>query len=320
MYVSQPSGRVDGDERAFTLVELLLVIVVLGVLAAIVIFSLSGTSSQAAVAACRTDAKSVAVAVNAYRTQHDALPSALTDLSTGSSPYLQSLPSSPYYAISLSGGSVYVTAPPTAGTQRLWTDPHACDGAASASAATSSTSVGSTTSTSVASTTTSTSVAPTSTTTTLAPTTTTTAAPTTTTSTTTTTTTVAYNGVFGRGSSSSSRDHSSATDTVSVNFSRDITQLTVTIYVHVSNGETWTSSFDSPGNSRIASAEQVVGRNIVVTFTLKAGQALQSGQRGSTATFDTTFLTPHSHSASGDSWSVTSTTSLGSRTTTGVFN
>ena len=59
--------RESGEsEGGFTLIELLIVIVVLGILAAIVIFSLTGVTGQSAVAACNTDAKSVETAVAAY--------------------------------------------------------------------------------------------------------------------------------------------------------------------------------------------------------------------------------------------------------------
>jgi prepilin-type N-terminal cleavage/methylation domain-containing protein len=56
----------ESPEGGFTLIELLIVIIVLGILAAIVIFSLTGVTGQSAVAACNTDAKSVETAVAAY--------------------------------------------------------------------------------------------------------------------------------------------------------------------------------------------------------------------------------------------------------------
>ena len=63
--------RAAGEEFGFTLIELLIVIVVLGILAATVIFALSGVTSSSAVAACNSDAKSVEVAVAAYRPTPD---------------------------------------------------------------------------------------------------------------------------------------------------------------------------------------------------------------------------------------------------------
>ena len=63
--------RANGEsEGGFTLIELLIVIVVLGILAAIVIFSLTGVTGQSQVAACNTDAKSVETAVAAYQAQN----------------------------------------------------------------------------------------------------------------------------------------------------------------------------------------------------------------------------------------------------------
>jgi prepilin-type N-terminal cleavage/methylation domain-containing protein len=53
-------------ESGFTLIELLIVIVVLGILAATVIFALTGVTGQSATAACQSDAKTYEVAVAAY--------------------------------------------------------------------------------------------------------------------------------------------------------------------------------------------------------------------------------------------------------------
>ncbi len=54
-------------ESGFTLIELLIVIVVLGILAATVVFALSGVTGQSAQAACNSDAKRYEVAVAAYK-------------------------------------------------------------------------------------------------------------------------------------------------------------------------------------------------------------------------------------------------------------
>ena len=53
-------------ESGFTLIELLVVIVVLGILAATVVFALSGVTGQSAQAACNSDAKTIEVGVQAY--------------------------------------------------------------------------------------------------------------------------------------------------------------------------------------------------------------------------------------------------------------
>jgi prepilin-type N-terminal cleavage/methylation domain-containing protein len=53
-------------EDGFTLIELLIVIVILGVLAAIVVFGVSGINDSSKVSACKSDYKSVEIASEAY--------------------------------------------------------------------------------------------------------------------------------------------------------------------------------------------------------------------------------------------------------------
>jgi prepilin-type N-terminal cleavage/methylation domain-containing protein len=112
------------DEEGFTLIELLIVVIVLGILAAVTVFGLSGASGQSAVAACKSDARTTEVAVDAYHAQspNGTWPTAPTDLtvpginnSTGiatgwggagqpplPAPFLRSLPgNSPHYTIQL---------------------------------------------------------------------------------------------------------------------------------------------------------------------------------------------------------------------------
>jgi prepilin-type N-terminal cleavage/methylation domain-containing protein len=68
-HLRDAKARRRGEEVAesgFTLIELLVVIVVLGILAATVVFALSGVSGQSAEAACNSDAKTIDVAIQAY--------------------------------------------------------------------------------------------------------------------------------------------------------------------------------------------------------------------------------------------------------------
>lgn len=67
-------------EAGFTLIELLIVIVILGVLAAIVVFAVGAFNDRGQTAACQADVKAVEVAVEAYRAQEGTYPDDLTEL------------------------------------------------------------------------------------------------------------------------------------------------------------------------------------------------------------------------------------------------
>jgi general secretion pathway protein G len=54
------------EESGFTLVELLLVITILGVLAGVVVFSVSGVQDDSQKSACKTEASTVRAAEEAY--------------------------------------------------------------------------------------------------------------------------------------------------------------------------------------------------------------------------------------------------------------
>jgi prepilin-type N-terminal cleavage/methylation domain-containing protein len=58
-------------ERGFTLVELLIVVVILGILAGIVVFAVGNLTDNAASNACKTEGETFATAVQAYRAQND---------------------------------------------------------------------------------------------------------------------------------------------------------------------------------------------------------------------------------------------------------
>lgn len=65
------------NESGFTLIELLIVIIILGVLAGIVVFSVSFIKTRGENAACKTDKKNVEAAVEAYYSQFGEYPAAV---------------------------------------------------------------------------------------------------------------------------------------------------------------------------------------------------------------------------------------------------
>jgi prepilin-type N-terminal cleavage/methylation domain-containing protein len=77
------------NEGGFTLIELLIVIVILGVLAGVVVFSVRFVNDRGEKAACKTDVKTVQAAVEGYYAQNTNYPGALTDLVPN---YLASVP------------------------------------------------------------------------------------------------------------------------------------------------------------------------------------------------------------------------------------
>jgi prepilin-type N-terminal cleavage/methylation domain-containing protein len=113
----------EGRQAGFTLIELLIVIVVLGILAAVVVFALGNVTSKSAVSACNADAKTVETGVAAYQADGNAASALTTANGSGlltntsasvtGSPFLQSWPSNAsHYTVSFDAttpGQVDVT-------------------------------------------------------------------------------------------------------------------------------------------------------------------------------------------------------------------
>jgi len=99
--------RLQGAEEGFTLVELLIVIVILGVLSAVVVFSVVGVSNKSTTSACKSDAKSVETASETYYSQNNAFAPNVTALVTANllkqAPPLSNPGSNGYYIQYVSG-------------------------------------------------------------------------------------------------------------------------------------------------------------------------------------------------------------------------
>ncbi len=108
------------EEKGFTLIELLIVVVVLGILAAVVVFALGGVTGKSAQAACEADGNTISTAMAAFAANNPSIsPITQADLTDPSSsnfggPYIQSWPSNlPHYAYAIVGGVLNIEFPGT---------------------------------------------------------------------------------------------------------------------------------------------------------------------------------------------------------------
>jgi general secretion pathway protein G len=108
-------NRLRKDDRGFTLIELLIVIVILGILAGIVIFAVAGITDRGNAAACKSDRKTIEVAVEAYRAKNGNYPANLTPLlTTGADQFLR--PDPALTATGKTGDGYTITYTPADGT------------------------------------------------------------------------------------------------------------------------------------------------------------------------------------------------------------
>jgi prepilin-type N-terminal cleavage/methylation domain-containing protein len=105
------------DSQGFTLLELLIVIVVLGVLAAIVVFAVGSVRGDATTSACKADGRLVEDAGSAYAVKNGAAAPTADDLTPD---FVKSWPESTHYTISYipaAGTDFGVTGVKTDGSQ-----------------------------------------------------------------------------------------------------------------------------------------------------------------------------------------------------------
>ena len=114
LQAKRAAQEIDGG---FTLIELLIVIVVLGILAAVVVFSLGGVTTQSAVAACQSDGATYETALAAATAQNatvnDAYPTNTgvggTSVAGVLSSYIATAPgNNSHYVFAIETGNLYV--------------------------------------------------------------------------------------------------------------------------------------------------------------------------------------------------------------------
>lgn len=101
------------DERGFTLIELLIVIVILGILAAIVAFSVRGITDRGKLSACKAEVKTVATAIEAYYAKTGGYPADLDALAAAPDNFLRSSDTEYVASINATNGTMTLTGAPT---------------------------------------------------------------------------------------------------------------------------------------------------------------------------------------------------------------
>jgi type II secretion system protein G len=92
-------------DEGFTLIELLIVIVILGILAAVVVFAVGGITDSGQESSCKAELKTLETAIEAYRAQNGTYATSITALTGGE--FLRSDPT--WYELGTGSGTAHTT-------------------------------------------------------------------------------------------------------------------------------------------------------------------------------------------------------------------
>jgi prepilin-type N-terminal cleavage/methylation domain-containing protein len=98
------------SEKGFTLVELLVVIVILGILAAVAVFAVGGVDKKGKQASCKADVNAVETAAEAYYAKKGVYPPNMAAITTAPDKFLKAAPGTGNdYTITLAAGTGVVS-------------------------------------------------------------------------------------------------------------------------------------------------------------------------------------------------------------------
>ncbi len=142
LQAKRAAQEIDGG---FTLIELLIVIVVLGILAAVVVFSLGGVAKSSALAACQSDGATYETALVAATAQGTTVPDAYPGITGGETvdkalgSFIATSPgNNSHYQFAIASSKLYVGTPAATGDPAttgtgwtVWSGSASCSGVAS---------------------------------------------------------------------------------------------------------------------------------------------------------------------------------------------